>query len=268
VDKSASGTVTSFELKLADADLVLLDQLDLQVTYDGASTAAIDASVANIFAANDVPPEHPSLALAVSSQDGHTTFALRLPMPFRSQLKVSLQNGSGQDVDVDLLLRGATALPPEPFGHLRIATGDIWPPVENPLDLFDAVGPGRLVGTCLAMDGKGMESLGGFSLGHNYLEGDETIVVDGTTLQGTGTEDYFDSSFYFLEGSFGTAFAQGWGYREDTKVFPPIGQVSTCRWHLFHDAIDFSESIDFDLEVGPGDPDLLARYQSSIYYYQ
>jgi hypothetical protein len=38
-------------------------------------------------------------------------------------------------------------------------------------------------------------------------------------------------------------------------------------WHLLTDAIDFQQSLAFDLEIGPGEPALLENYRSITWAY-
>jgi hypothetical protein len=105
--------------------------------------------------------------------------------------------------------------------------------------------------------------------GYNFLEGDDRATIDGVlAIPGTGTEDYFDSAFYFLGGARSSPFAAWWGVKEDREKTPWSGRAAACRWHVLNDAIDFHESIDATLEIGNGDPSLLDRYRSVAFYYQ
>ena len=109
--------------------------------------------------------------------------------------------------------------------------------------------------------------------GYNFLEGDDRATIDGKlAIAGTGTEDYFDSAFYFLSsvtrGARSSLFAAWWGVQEDRSTMPWRGRASACRWHIANDAIDFRTSIDATLEIGNGYRSLLDRYRSVAFYYR
>jgi hypothetical protein len=113
------------------------------------------------------------------------------------------------------------------------------------------------------MQGHGLEPGNPHAGPLNFLEGDEWGLVDGRpALPGTGTEDYFNSSFYFADGLFATPFAQG-----QASILRERGIAVCCRWHVLGDAIDFQSSLDLSLEIGPGQPSLLDRYRTVAFLY-
>jgi hypothetical protein len=44
--------------------------------------------------------------------------------------------------------------------------------------------------------------------------------------------------------------------------------VSACRWHILGAAIDFHQSLDLSLEIGPPDPASLNRYVTTTFLYR
>jgi hypothetical protein len=102
----------------------------------------------------------------------------------------------------------------------------------------------------------------------NFLEGDARGIIDGTlAIRDTGTEDFFNGSFYFEDGSQATPFAQAWGVVDDRPDLPGHGEANACRWFVLGEAIDFDESLDLSFEIGPGKPHTLDRYRSVAYAY-
>ncbi len=68
----------------------------------------------------------------------------------------------------------------------------------------DVTGRGKLVGVSQSMEGLLAD---GNTRG--YLEGDERVYVDGErtpAIHGTGTEDYYESGWYFNAGTYSTPF--------------------------------------------------------------
>ena len=68
-------------------------------------------------------------------------------------------------------------------------------------------------------------------------------MADGKSLEGTGTEDFFNSAWYFPEQPFAGPFA-GLTWKQ---ALPP--QVAAYRWML-PDALPFERELRFDFEHG------------------
>jgi hypothetical protein len=187
---------------------------------------------------------------------------LRLAMPFASRALIRLRATAPADVEV--AIEGEPGLPAAPWGHLFSEVHETRAPASAPHPVAALVGPGRLAGVCARLEGHGDEATyGAFASPFNFLEGDERIVVDGRVLQGTGTEDFFDSAFYFAGAPFTRPFAAAWDVAASERA-----RVSACRWLIAGGAIDFSSCLEMDLEIGPGDPGLLDRYVTVALYYR
>lgn len=100
-------------------------------------------------------------------------------------------------------------------------------------------------------------------LGMGMLEGWERIFVDGESapsVTGTGTEDYFNSGFYFSNGTFSAPY---WGctVRDYLK--------SRCAAYRFHipDPIPFRSSLIVDIDHGYTNQ-VPTDYSSVAYWYQ
>lgn len=157
-------------------------------------------------------------------------------------------------------------VPAEPFGHLHVERRQtIAPAAGKTHPLASVTGRGRWAGTCMMLEGQGIGDGTLFDEPLNFLEGDELGTLDGElTIRGTGTEDYFNGAFYYEAGSHSTPFAQWWGTRVDGLV----GQSSACRFHVLGDTIDFAESAELELEIGPGIPETLVRYRTVTFLYR
>jgi hypothetical protein len=100
--------------------------------------------------------------------------------------------------------------------------------------------------------------------GINFLEGDEQFTVDGESfpsIHGTGSEDYFNSGWYFAGGPISTAYA-GCVVKDE-----PNSQISAYRLHI-PDAIPFKESIVANIEHGGKNDYPGAVYAVTSYWYQ
>lgn len=100
-------------------------------------------------------------------------------------------------------------------------------------------------------------------LGMGMLEGWERIYVDGEiapSVTGTGTEDYFNSGFYFSNGPFSAPY---WGCTVRSYL------ASRCAAYRFHipDPIPFQKSIRVEIDHGYTNT-VEADYHSVAYWYQ
>jgi hypothetical protein len=262
-------TIESLELTIADSDVARLGSVDVRLSWDGESTPSVSLPIGALFGASLDATPNASLALSGRHEGANWIFALRLPMPLATAADVSLENHDAAPIHVQLGLLGETSLPVAPWGHLAVVYTDTAAPASGPVQTVSLAGRGRLVGVCTMLEGHGLPSGTAFASPLNFLEGDESLWVDGRlAAHGTGTEDYFDSAFYFEGGPFATSFAQAWGVGTDASALPPHGRASACRWHVLGDAIDFASDVQQTLEVGPGDPSMLERYRTVAFVYR
>ena len=149
---------------------------------------------------------------------------------------------------------------------------------ENPTDpnhnytILEAQGDGVYNGVVLYMQG--------LNMGKNklaFLEGDEMIYVDQPNpnpptpphwrhpepvpqINGTGTEDFFCSGWYFNTGPY-SAPSHGCILKDDKG-----SRVSAYRWQI-EDAVPFHKNIRVTIEHGDRDS-VTADYTSVAFFYQ
>jgi hypothetical protein len=180
-----------------------------------------------------------------------------------------LVNQRNLPIELELALATAPSVPSSRWGHLHVQafeTPAARAPRQATHPLASARGAGRLVGVCAMLAGHSLDLPGVQRHPMHFLEGDERGIVDGARpLGGTGTEDYFNGAFYFEDAPWASPFAQVWALEPGERGAQ--AHVSACRWHVLGDAVDFSSSLDLDLEIGPGDPSVLDRYRSVAFLY-
>src|SRR2546428_10328140 len=153
-------------------------------------------------------------------------------MPFQRRARIVVENGTGRPIDAlyyNIELVTGVRLPS------GFATFHAWwhrdprTTTRAPHLILAARGRGQLVGVSLNAE----SNTGGLA----FLEGDEIWTVDGQFRgQGTGTEDYFNSGWYFDEGPYG-------GPRHGLIVKDEKGgRIAAYRWHLPH-PVPFHDSI-------------------------
>jgi hypothetical protein len=265
-DLSGPATIDLLRVRFKAEARASVASVRLLVDWDAEPEVAIAVPLLDLFAASLDVPSGSSAALGGSVDADAIELRLGLPMPFSSSARFALANDGDDDIELELGIRGERRVPPATFGHLHVQRNETATPPAMPVHpLLATSGRGKLVGACVMLEGHG---LGDGSLADgpvNFLEGDVRGSVDGTdALNGTGTEDYFDSAFYFGGVSLASPFAQSWGVAVDGSH----GRASACRWHVLGGAIDFASAIDLALEIGPGRADLLDHYVSLAFFYR
>lgn len=259
------GPATIHRVRLKTPKVDALERIWLQVYWDEGRKPGIDIPLLSLFASELSLPDKNNLALGVIRSRNRTEITLRIPMPFRSRAVWRLINRGLSTVALELTAEINGAVPKGEWGRLHVQRFVTKGPThEGYHTLVKAKGRGRLVGVCLSMEGLELDPDEETSHPLSFLEGDEIGIIDGVrAIVGTGTEDYLNSSFYFADGSFATPFAQGQKRESKTR-----GTVVGCRWHVLSDAVDFSSSFDFSLEIGARDTTILDRYRSVAFLYQ
>jgi len=244
----------------------VLDQLTLQVRFDGAATPAVDAPLGLFFGAGFGAADVRSLMLAVDPATGGLTSFW--PMPFVRSATVELVNRGGSAVTgVQYRIRflprpaDAAALAAGTEGYFHATYNQAAPTTPgHDYVLLATAGTGRLVGVSLAMS-----TPPGMPDGLQSLQGNEQIYVDGNPTPaylGTGTEDFFQAGWYFENGPFSLPTHGS----PDQWVGPRYSaHISAYRLFLT-DAIPFYDGIDAGIQVGPLN-NLSADYSSVAYWY-
>ncbi len=182
---------------------------------------------------------------AISDYDG-ARLLLKWPMPFKNA-KLSLINGTDKDLDLDVMARVQTfETEPSPFRFCALQ-GAATPTKGEPVSVLKLNGQGAFVG--LALDIQAGPDSRRQTFG--FLEGNEIITADGERFEGTGTEDYFSSAWYYPDKPFFHPFE---GLTRKSKT--PL-DVATYRFHI-PDPIPFRREFDFKFEHGNGNnaPDM------------
>src|SRR3990172_4804450 len=210
--------------------------LSLRIYYDDSNEPGVEVPVGDFFAVGHGKPAVVNSIPVQVSPTGSLTCYWR--MPFRKQARIVVTNdnpdrSTGLYWQVDWVQ--LNEIPAEtPYFYARYRQEY---PAAAGRDylLADLKGSGYYVGTVMSVT---MGQDGWFG------EGDDFFYIDGEqvpSLQGTGSEDYFNDA---------------WGYRERTSVWLgkprwqgyAAGDCGVCyRWHL-PDPVHFSESLKVAIE--------------------
>jgi hypothetical protein len=94
-----------------------------------------------------------------------------------------------------------------------------------------------------------------------FLEGNEILIADGKKYEGTGTEDFFNSAWYFPDKEFSRTYH---GVTLKTQD-PP--RVTAYRW-MIPDAVPFKKNFEFQFEHGNGNNSDDLEYRWVAFWYQ
>lgn len=252
LDTTGPGIIRHIWITVSSRDPDYLRRIALKMFWDGETNPSVEAPLGDFFGNGFDTRPYAALPMGMSSGG----FYCYLPMPFRRHARIVAYNGTHRPVDafyfnIDLVKVNRLPRPLETFHawwHRDRRTTS-----RAPYLILDAVGRGRYVGTLLEAES--------YTGSLSFLEGDMIYHVDGAFRgEGTGTEDYFNSGWYFDRGPF-AAPLHGLIVKNDS-----LGRIVAYRWHLL-DPIPFRDSIRIAIEHGTNN-EVVADYASMAYWYQ
>lgn len=267
------GLITHIWVTIAAKEEFFLRKLVLRMYWDGEQTPSVEAPVGDFFGmGHALTRNFASLPLAMLPQDGRG-FNCFFAMPFADGARITITNEGSEDVshfyfyidyeehdliDTDLgrfhaCWRRESPTIADP--QAKHSHGTPNPTGAGNYIILEARGRGHYVGCNLNIDAP----RGGW-----YGEGDDMVFIDGDespTLNGTGTEDYFNTAF--CPNQQYHSLYSGITLQENPDF---SGKTSLYRFHI-EDPIMFAESIRVTIEHGHGN-DLENDYSSTAYWYQ
>ena len=265
--------------KVAASESVL-ENARVRITFDGQTT--VDAPIGEFFGSGLGEYDVRSMMSSMDPGEGgwYTSW---WPMPFSRSATVEIVNGGGVPID------GMTAevtTSQQDIGantgyfhatHKRGATtpGQDW-------NFLDAQGAGTFYGVTHSMRGlippastnKHLEQplslpkQDAAANQRNYLEGDERFYTDGApspAWHGTGTEDYYESGWYFRDGTTFTMPLAGNPSHEVAGDGCQYDCTGAYRQQI-PDAVPFRDGMVAGIEHGPAN-DEPGDYSSTAYWY-
>jgi hypothetical protein len=248
-----AGCVHRFWITIAPReDVAVLSEAILRMYWDGDTNPSVEVPIGAFFGVG-FGEQKDFISMPLDETSGG--YNCYWPMPFHRSARWTLTNGSGKKIDSFYYNIDYTALDSLPKDtrqfHAQFRRENPTTPGKN-YTILDTVGAGHYVGTALFMAGKALY----------FLEGNEMVYIDGSTvpnIEGTGTEDYFSSGWYFDRGVYSAPY-HGVIIKDEKR-----SRISAYRWHI-EDAIPFRKSIRFTIEHGTGNS-VTADYSSVAYYY-
>ena len=201
---------------------------------------------------------------AMTAWDGKT-LELFWPMPFAGETSMRLIGaptaatapGKPSGAPAPTLSATLVALPQDLPYRFRAALGSGQSVRGMPFSLLAVEGAGAFVGVRMAVAHQ--EKSTRFTFG--YLEGNEKISADGTTYEGTGVEDFYNSAWYFPQ----TPIQRPYGGLTEKTLKPTNSSMYRL---MIADAVPFRQKFEFSQEVGYNNTWDDLDYRWIVFWYQ
>jgi hypothetical protein len=236
----------------------VLNNLWISITWDGQKSASVDAPLGSFFAMGQYGT-YPTHGL-VAGMDTSNNMYLYLPMPFQKSAAIQLYNtgkAAVSNIGYEIQYQPFTG----DFNNVGYFTTSFTKSSNvragRDIPILNTTGSGKFVGVTASYAGDPARL---------YLEGDERIYVDGSgtpAFYGTGTEDFFNGAFYFINGPYSQPMS---GYTAHIAT-STSDQTAAYRFFL-QDAVPFRRSIDVEIQHGPYDNTTNTSATMLAYYYE
>ena len=192
-------------------------------------------------------------AVPFGMTDGFYYF--RLPMPFRKSARITIENGTGRELDLGWAVDLKKGRVPQDAAYLHVQWRNHTTKAGQYVPILETTGRGHYVGTVLSMQSPHWLT---------YLEGDEQFYVDSEehpSIHGTGTEDYFNCGWYYKDGPVARPF-HGLTAMPDYQ-----SRTSQYRMHV-PDCVPFTKGLKVQIEHGEANDRPYTNYAIVAYWYQ
>ena len=234
----------------------------IRVYWDGDRSPAIECPVGEFFGTGfgdkrptkDGKPE-PLTYAAVPFGMTNDFYYFRLPMPLRKSARITIENGTGRELELGWGVDLKAGPVPDNAAYLHVQWKDHTTKEGQYVPILETTGRGHFVGTLLSMQSPWWLT---------YLEGDERFTVDGESIpsiHGTGTEDYFNCGWYYRDGLVSRPF------HGLTVMRDPQSRTSQYRMHV-PDCVPFTKSLKVEIEHGESNNKPYTDYAVVAYWYQ
>jgi hypothetical protein len=223
----------------------------LRIYWDGEKSPSVEAPLGDFFGSGFGATYLYSRLIGFTDEGiGYCFF----PMPFARSARIVLENGLSEPLTVRLAVQLASVPADElkRMGYFHAKWFWWFTRKGVPHQLVKSEkGRGHLVGVAMTMQS---------AAGLGFLEGDELFDVDGErAFNGTGTEDYFNSGWYFQTGPV-IAPLHGCVRKTDNSIV-------AYRLHI-NDAVVWHKSADLKIEHGGTSDTEGVEYASVAWWYQ
>jgi len=236
----------------------VLNNLWISITWDGQKSASVKAPLGSFFAMGQFG-SYPTHGL-VAGMDASNNMYIYLPMPFRKSAAIQLYNtgtAAVANIGYQIQYRPFTGNFNDVGYFSTSFTNSSDVRVGRDIPILNTTGSGKFIGVTASYSGDPARL---------YLEGDERIYVDGSgspAFYGTGTEDFFNGAFYFINGPYSQPMSG------NTAHIATSTSDETAAYRFFlQDAVPFRRGIVVEIQHGPDDNTTNTSASMLAYYYE
>ncbi|MCL6630379.1 MAG: DUF2961 domain-containing protein, partial [Armatimonadetes bacterium] len=248
---SGPACIDELTLEANSLDSIELQKTVLRIYWDDEKHPSVEVPLADSFGNGFGKLEYASLPLGLTKG----IYYCRFPMPFARSALIEIENGMRYTQSLEFRLTVRKLETTSNMGYFHAKRNRRVNKSGIPYTILRASGRGHFVGCVLNLEGQ---------KGLGFLEGDELFYVDGEkepSIHGTGTEDYFNAGWYFMEGTFAMPL------HGCTVCDEPNLRIQAYRFHLT-DCVPFEKELRVYIEHGPTNSEPNTIYSSTAYWYQ
>ncbi|MBV9875737.1 MAG: DUF2961 domain-containing protein [Verrucomicrobia bacterium] len=247
--------------------MAVLEGARLQITFDGQKT--VDAPIGEFFGSGLGKYDVRTLMFSIDNSSPNGWYTTWWPMPFNQSAVVRIVNSSGVPIQggkIEVTTGIVPGLPSQlgpngSVGYFHATFNQTENAVGQDYVFLDTQGRGVFAGLTHTMRGENGNQRG-------YLEGNERVINDNLlspAWNGTGTEDFYESGWYFSGGiPYSMPLTGNPAYNPGTEGF---ANDTTGTYRLFPaEAISFGQRLRFTIQHGPVD-DVASNYSSVAFWY-
>jgi hypothetical protein len=261
--------ISAVRIRVPDATATeaTLNGLRIRMAFDGRST--VDSPLGEFFGAGLGERDVRALMFGMDPAAGGWYSAWWM-MPFASSATVSLVNSTGATVSgiqAEIIHAAdnkwtAELGPAGGAGYFTTQSRSGATTAARDWVLADQPGRGRFLGVTQVVRN---DTAGGNERG--YLEGDERLYADGSLSprwHGTGSEDYYESGWYFNRGEYSGVFTGDTGHR--VRAGTCVVECDSMYRLQIGDAVPYTSGLRLGMEHGPQN-DVPVRESSTAFLY-
>ena len=249
------GLITRIWVTIDSRDPHFLRRIVLRMFWDDEEYPSVEVPIGDFFGCGYTYKHYTAQYLGMSSGGYYCYF----PMPFNEGARIEVVNETGQEVyafyyHIDYFQLDYPFEKDVAYFHAAW-NRDVRTDTKANYTVLEARGAGHFVGCNIHAQP--------YNRSFWYLEGDEMVYVDGEThpsIYGTGTEDYFTSGWYYKNGVYAAPY-HGLVMKDESTM-----RTVAYRHHI-PDPIPFREKLDFTIEHGHGNDEVI-DLSSTAYWYQ
>lgn len=265
-DTSGKKMVETIQIRLGEKELQelsedLLNQIYLRVYWEESEIPSVDAPLGAFFGAGRFG-SYPVQSLFVKLNGNELLCSFPMPFEHRARMELYSQYEGMIAVESEITFVPLSE-PASEYGYFcteyrqhSCKQGD-----QTSMQVLSSKGRGAFIGVVQSI----YSALNQGIADRWHLEGDEFIYVDGRktpSIQGTGTEDFYNGGWYFSKGLYSNQLS---GYTHFT-VKDRIDSTAMYRFFI-GDKVVFRDGIEVYLEHGAVN-DVTEEVETLAFYYQ